>query len=223
MKEKIKKIIKEGDMLGKFIFLKELEGIEEWRAIQRQGYFECFCGKVIKGTMKSIEKRRNCWCKSSLLKSQRIKHGLARRGKEHPYWHTISGAYHRCYSPNNKDYPQYGWRWIKLFHERENDLSKFAYYLDNSLPPRKEWESLDRINNDGNYEPWNIRWYNQSNQCSNKRNNCLIEHEGQIKTLSRWAKDKGIKKSTLANRYHNIGLRWDELFKQKPYFSSRAK
>jgi hypothetical protein len=80
----------------------------------------------------------------------------------------------RCYNPNNKSFPYYGGREdvptgvCDRWCFRENGQHPFVSFLvDNGLPP--EGKSLDRINNDGDYEPRNCRWATASVQARNQR------------------------------------------------------
>ena len=73
----------------------------------------------------------------------------------------------RCYNKDNSEYKNYGARGIKICDEWLNNVKKFYdWALENGY---KENLSIDRINNDGNYEPNNCRWANKSEQGANKR------------------------------------------------------
>jgi len=71
-------------------------------------------------------------------------------------------AKNRCTNPNNTDWKHYGARGIKfLFTSVEQLIAEIG--------SRPEEQEIDRINNDGNYEPGNVRWATRSEQCRNKR------------------------------------------------------
>lgn len=213
-----------GDRIGIFPLVEELASVQKNNSYERRWIFKCHCWLEFKCRFESARLRQSCGCLTSELKSKHnLRHWLAKRWKEHRYWRTIKWAYDRCYNIQRRDYPNYWWRWIKFYSEREKDLSKFAEYLDNELPDRKDWETLDRIDVNWNYEPDNLRWASQSEQCCNKRNNLLMEWNWKIQTMSERAKETGINHTTLSNRYHHIWLRGDDLFKQKPYFKGRVK
>ncbi len=74
----------------------------------------------------------------------------------------------RCENPNNKQYKDYGGRGITVCEEW-HDAWAFFHYLTTTLGPCPPKHSLDRIDNDGNYEPGNIRWASKIDQARNKR------------------------------------------------------
>jgi hypothetical protein len=79
---------------------------------------------------------------------------------------------------------------------------KFEYFLEDvGEKPNDQSISLDRINNDGNYEPGNTRWATKQEQSDNSRVSRPIEFQGESMSLSAWAKKLGWKYSTVAQRY----------------------
>lgn len=72
----------------------------------------------------------------------------------------------RCYNKKGEKYKDYGGRGIKVCKRWLNSFENF--YADMGLKPTPE-HSLDRINNNGNYEPGNCRWATQSQQVGNTR------------------------------------------------------
>src|ERR1035437_5533989 len=89
----------------------------------------------------------------------------------------------RCYNPSCKQYADYGGRGIKMC-QRWFD-SFFAFLTD--MGPRPNGLTIDRINNDGNYEPGNCRWATMKEQCSNRRSNVMLEYNGKTMTLRQWS------------------------------------
>jgi hypothetical protein len=75
---------------------------------------------------------------------------------------------HRCYNSNNKMYCHYGGRGIVVCEEW-HDVREFIQYCEEVLGPLPPKYSIDRIDNDGDYEPGNIRWATASEQIRNRR------------------------------------------------------
>ena len=109
-------------------------------------------------------------------------HGLSK----HPLYARWGKIVGRCYNKNQPDYPRYGDRGIKMCEEWRNDFRSFYdWSIANGY---REDLSIDRIDNNGNYEPSNCRWVDNTVQANNKRNNHLIEINGETKTLAEWCK-----------------------------------
>jgi len=96
-----------------------------------------------------------------LLGKQGEKHGM-RYSKEYISW---AGMKRRCYNPRRDGYEYYGGRGIAVCSQWRYSFNQF--YAD--MGPRPEGTSLDRIDNDGNYEPNNCQWATASMQSKNRR------------------------------------------------------
>lgn len=93
-----------------------------------------------------------------------VTHGLA----NHPSYHRWFNMIDRCDNPTHAAYPNYGGRGITV-HSPWHDVGTFLAYLDSELGPCPKGRSLDRIDNDSNYEPGNLRWATRSEQSRNTR------------------------------------------------------
>ena len=107
----------------------------------------------------------------------------------------------RCLDKNHKNYKDYGGRGIKICDEWLNDFKTFyEWAMSNGY---KEELSIDRIDNNGNYEPSNCRWADLITQANNKRNSRIITYKGKTDTLPNWARKYNIHPTTLAFRLKN--------------------
>lgn len=110
---------------------------------------------------------------------------------------TLSDMKQRCYNKNCKAYNNYGGRGIVICEEWLNDSDSFCKWcIENGASLDL---SIDRINNDGNYEPSNCRWATPKQQSINKRNTRKIEG----KTLEEISNETGIDLKTIQYRYDN--------------------
>ena len=126
----------------------------------------------------------------------KIKHGhctTTKRTKEWTAWHSMI---RRCKYPSMERYPHYGGRGITVC-ERWKDFSNFLE--DVGFAPSKE-HTLGRINNNGNYEPGNVRWETPIEQHRNTSGNRKITFSGQTLTLVEWAEKTGLKRTTITQR-----------------------
>jgi len=123
------------------------------------------------------------------------------RQRNHPLYDTWLQMRYRCTRTNHHAYPRYGGRGIS-YDQRWNKFSVFLQDVESSW---KEGLSLDRIDNNGNYCKENCRWATPTEQANNRRNMRLIEFNGKSQTLTNWAKELGMKKSTLTQRFYSYG------------------
>ena len=83
-----------------------------------------------------------------------------------PEYRTWAGMKNRCLNPNNPRYKSYGGRGISVCSEWIESFSAFLSHVGLKPSPL---HSIDRINNDGNYEPGNVRWATAKEQARNTR------------------------------------------------------
>lgn len=84
-------------------------------------------------------------------------------------YRTYDHMKQRCYNPNSNGYKYWGGRGIKICDEWLNSFDAFYNYVSKLPHYGEEGRSIDRINNDGDYEPNNVRWATKSEQNANKR------------------------------------------------------
>lgn len=133
----------------------------------------------------------------NLTKTQIIRTGDATKyRKEYKCWHAII---QRCLNPKYKNYRLYGARGIKVCDQWIGP-NGFAQFLKDVGPSPSPKHSLDRVDNDGNYESGNVRWATNLEQCRNKRNNTFLEYKGERLIIRDWANRLGINEQTLHER-----------------------
>lgn len=109
----------------------------------------------------------------------------------------------RCNNPKTNSYERYGGRNISYCDEWEKFSNFFNWAISNGYD---EDLTLDRIDNDKNYEPNNCRWVTWKEQANHKSTNRLIKSCGKTQTISQWAEELNINKNTLKGRLDN---NWD--------------
>jgi hypothetical protein len=106
----------------------------------------------------------------------------------------------RCTNRNNNRFGQYGGRGITVC---QRWLESFVSFLDDmGVRPSSE-HSIDRIDNDGNYEPGNCRWATRVEQSRNTQQNMIIEAFGRRQCLQDWSIETGIGRGTIRWRVVN--------------------
>lgn len=143
--------------------------------------FKCDCGneKTIRKSHVLSNKTLSCGCYSQDRKN-RMKIGAITRD---PIHHTWEGIKSRCGNINNPAYKDYGGRGIRIC-DTWLDFRKFKE--DMGERPSKN-HSIDRINNDGNYEPSNCRWATKREQSRNTRKNRNFIINGVTRCVTDWA------------------------------------
>ena len=127
----------------------------------------CECGETIsiRGTSLRHKTSQSCGCYLVEATKQRsTTHGQAR----HPLYATWNNMRRRCLNPASAPYKNYGGRGIEVFEEWKGSPTPFIEWIEENLGPRPAGMTLDRINNDGNYEPGNLRWSTAKEQRDNQ-------------------------------------------------------
>jgi len=119
------------------------------------GIYRCSCGVEFKTRTDNVQRgnTKSCGCYK--------KHGLS----NHPLYHTWDNMIRRTNNPKVKHFDKYGGRGIEVC-ERWMDINKF---IEDMYPSYQKDLSIDRIDNNGNYEPNNCRWATKTMQSRNKR------------------------------------------------------
>jgi hypothetical protein len=144
------------------------------RRVKRSALWRCRCNcgndVVISSTELLRGKRTTCGCSRSVY-------------SKHPLYQTWFNIRDRCYNPRNHGYPNYGGRGIGMCARWRNSFETFV--ADLPVKPGPEY-TIDRIDNDGNYEASNCRWATRIQQSGNRRN-CIMVGDTNLKEACRRA------------------------------------
>ena len=184
------------DLTGQtFGRLTVLERAENTKSGSARWFCRCSCDKekIVAGSHLMSGKTTSCGC----YNAEKITvHGL-RHSRTYNTWRKIKA---RCYNPNDKHYDRYGGRGISVYPVWIHNFQAFYDYVSKLEHFGEECYSLDRINNDGNYEPDNLRWATAKTQARNRCNNVIVEYNGRKMTLTEASEKSGICFKTLKDR-----------------------
>lgn len=114
----------------------------------------------------------------------------------------------RCQDNTRPEYDRYGGRGISVCDRWNNS---FEAFLEDMGEPEKGL-TIERIDNDGDYEPGNCKWATVAEQNRNKRDKSQFEFRGKVKSLTEWAESLGIERSILSGRIQRYGWTVERAF-----------
>ena len=189
--------IKIGDRYGRFVVVKEAEpylapaGRRDRRLLCR-----CDCGNVATVHLTSLRTGRSASCgclRDEVASSGNSTHGMSGS----PTFIVWCGIKRRCSDRNAQAYYYYGGRGIRVCDRWRVSFEAFLEDMG-ERPSRRHW--IDRIDNDGHYEPGNCQWATVVQQARNRRSNVMLVHDGQSRCLSEWSEIVGIPRWTISRR-----------------------
>jgi len=195
-----------GKRFGKLVALKRDKNDKWNQAVWR---CKCDCGNITYVTSSNLNLNRiqSCGC---LRKNNGVKHGL-RYKTIYKIWLLMRN---RCYYKKDIAYERYGGRGITICERWLNSVE--AFYKDMGERPRGL--TIDRINNDGNYEPGNCRWATRKEQSRNNRKAKL--NPLKVKVIKNLLKVPSLMQKDIA-RIFNVGdatisriankISWDDI------------
>ncbi len=168
---------------------------------------KCDCGKTTSVHRSSLisGNTKSCGCLAiETARKLSTKHGMSFT-KEYKAWRSMMD---RCYKPKNVSYHRYGGRGITVCEEWLKSFDNFFKDVRYAPSPK---HSLGRINNNGNYEPKNVRWEENFMQNNNKITNTFITYMRKTHSLTEWGNIYGFPRHIITWRYHK-GWSVDRIF-----------
>lgn len=181
-----------GRRYGKLVAIKDV-GLNK-KSGSRLWLCKCDCGgesTVSPGVLNSGN-TKSCGCEKTRAHN---KTHDCKPAKLHSVWSSMKD---RCYNPNYKGYCNYGGRGIEVCDEWKDSYISFRDWA--FVNGYQEGLSIDRIDNNGPYAPWNARWVEKGVQANNTRANVWITINGETKTMAQWSKYSGVSYDLIRNR-----------------------
>jgi len=168
-----------GQKFGRLTVLEQIKNTKftSWKC-------RCSCGNETVVTTNSLKNKKiqSCGCLRKEITIKRMTTHNMSRSPEYKAWQHMKD---RCYKPTDKSFKNYGGRGIEVCQEWRDSFLAFYNHIG-KRPSSKH--SIDRINNNGNYKPGNVRWANRKVQANNSRHNHLITIDGITQTITQWGK-----------------------------------
>lgn len=159
----------------------------------------CSCGNECVVSTNNLRNghTKSCGCYMKKRTSEiNSTHGKSRTS-EYYIWKTMKS---RCENKSNISYKYYGARGIMVCERWFNSFENFIN--DMGLRPSNKY-SIDRIDNNGNYEPSNCKWATKFEQAGKKRSNKILEFNGETMILEDWARRLNITSGAISNHLRN--------------------
>lgn len=174
--------------------------------IRRRFKCLCACGNVTVASLSDMRRgsAKSCGCLSAEKTRERsTTHGHTVHGHRSIYYRLWTSVKSRAVFRNSSSAKTY--LHVSMYQPWIEDFCAFYEYVISTLGERPSGLSLDRLNTKGDYEPGNLRWATQKEQNRNKRNNRLVNFNGESWSVSEWAEKAGLSTSVLHRRLFKLG------------------
>jgi hypothetical protein len=195
-----------GTKVGRLLVL-EYKGKNMW-------FCRCDCGKekLIRTDCLKKETTKSCGCLNRELAAQNKKiHGMSKT----PIYKVYRGIKSRCFNKNIKEFFYYGNRGISVCDGWLGVNGFESFYIWAMSSGYRAGLTLERINNNGNYEPDNCTWATMKTQCNNTRHNRFITYNGRTQTYTQWETELGYTRGIISSRVKK-GWSIEEIMTRKP-------
>lgn len=182
-----------GKRFGKLVVLERADNtISPCGQPQTQWKCRCDCGNVIavRAQLLKSGKTKSCGCNISTQK--RLSHTRL--------YHIWQKMISRCQNINDQAYERYGGRGIKVCHEWQGENGFQNFYEWSMKNGYAKNLTIDRKDNNKGYSPDNCRWATMKEQQNNRRNNNLLDLDGERHTIAEWSEITGINAATIRSR-----------------------
>jgi hypothetical protein len=197
--------ITKGDRFGMLTIIREVAKHGQYRAFR----LRCDCGEYCEVRLNHLRRTqdpvRSCGCR------QKQGNHRTHNGSGTVMYKTWCGMKKRCGNPNDRSYPDYGGRGIKVC-ERWQMFENFL--ADMGERPSDEHQ-LDRIDNDGNYEPGNVRWATRQLQIRNRRK--ISGTKSQYRGVDLWKNQKWRARLVIDGKLKHLGMFDSEIEAARAY------
>lgn len=191
-----------GQRFGRLVVVELAEKSFNGKRFRYYWLCRCDCGNFCTARTDELTggNTRSCGClhKESAVTNISKHHKHKMSGT--PAYKTWHGVKARCYNVRNKSYARYGGRGVGLYEPWISDFHAFYEYVSQLEHFGEEGYSLDRIDNDGDYAPGNLRWADAKTQARNRRSNVVVEYNGQEMTLTEASERSKVDFATLRQR-----------------------
>lgn len=199
-----------GERYGKLVIIRFVEYISETKTYKWLCRCDCGNEKVILIRNLTSGNTRSCGC---LDVERKTTHGMSNTRIYSIWEHIIQ----RCTNSKSDGYEHYGGRGITVCDSWKVFKN---FYVDMGNPPSR-YHSIDRVDNNGNYEPNNCIWADAFEQAVNRRNNRHYTLNGETKTVTEWAREYHTNYQTIDYRL-NKGWTLEEAL-TTPSYEQRQK
>lgn len=194
---KIRIVVAPGTVFGEATYIEEAGYVGRNRRMVK---CRCSCGVDFVTRLEGLRRGDVTTCPDCSAK--RVWGNTKKHGSP-PAYQSWASMIQRCTNPNFPQYKHWGGRGIKVCDRWRHSFEAFLEDMGDRPSCKHQ---IDRIDNDGNYEPGNCRWATQRQQRRNSSQNVMLEYDGRRACLAEWAESLGISPSSLAYRLKAWGV-----------------